>query len=477
MSDLRPLGSERLQGDEKIRRILEIARYKEVPKQVVNEVSSVEYSKTLSDGVKYVIAKEKLGYIIKKSINEGVEEYIEPMKNRRYYNSYSQALKRLNLLAREVNYTQGVNEETTLFGEQKKFVLKTPKPPAPEPTYDEPSADLGMDAGLEAQTDLEMPAEPSMDAGTDTGSDLDFDLGMDAGTEETPDMGMEAPSDEEGTDFKTIQKITGKLSQKLRELDSTQGLDSSNMKYVINSILSAMDLEKFKEEDKDEVIERLEGEIDYGLEDTSVDVTADEDGGGMDMELGMDSTEETTEPELGEGIARYYGNKDFGWFDEKGQQYKDDLDYMDYDYEDERDFDFETLGKFAPHLMDKESVRLGDPSIKNLRLRYKNRSKEEKSDLDRIMDSIFAESKVEKTINKYLSESVIKETKIKNEKKKQLMIESVNKMATTYEQEVASKKIIKEFKEVELIGRTNKKNIVVKINGEEFKINQKGFLE
>jgi hypothetical protein len=414
MSDLRPLGSERLQGDEKIRRILEIARYKEVPKQVVNEVSSVEYSKTLSDGVKYVIAKEKLGYIIKKSINEGVEEYIEPMKNRRYYNSYSQALKRLNLLAREVNYTQGVNEETNLFGEQKKFVLKTPKS-APEPTYDEPSADLGMDAGLEAQTDLEMPAEPSMDAGSDTGSELDFDLGMDAGTEETPDMGMETPSGEEGTDFKTIQKITGKLSQKIRELDSAQGLDSSNMKYVINSILSAMDLEKFKDEDKDEVIERLEGEIDYGMEDTSVDVTADEDGGGMDMELDMEmGTEETPEsPEKTEEL------------DEGG-------DYM----------------------MEKP-----------------------KSDLDKIMDSIFAESKVEKTINKYLSESVIQETKIKNEKKKQLMIESVNKMATTYEQEVASKKIIKEFKEVELIGRTNKKNIVVKINGEEFKINQKGFLE
>lgn len=474
MSDLRPLGSERLQGDEKIRRILEIARYKEVPKQIVNEVTSVEYSKTLSDGVKYVIAKEKLGYIIKKSINEGVEEYIEPMKNRRYYNSYSQALKRLNLLAREVNYTQGVNEETSLFGEQKKFVLKTPKPSTPEPTYDEPSADLGMDAGLEAQTDLEMSAEPSMDAGTDTGSELDFDMGMDAGGEETPDLGMETPSGEGETDFKTIQKITGKLSQKLRELDSTQGLDSSNMKYVINSILSAMDLEKFKEEDKEEVIERLEGEIDYGLDDTSVDVTADTEGG-EDVDIDIDSTEETTEPELGEGIARYYGNDEFGWHGSGGEMYGPDD--MDFDYEDERDFDFETLGKFAPHLMDKESVRLGDPSIKNLRLRYKNRPKEEKSDLDRIMDSIFAESKVEKTINKYLNESVIKETKIKNENKKKLMIESVNKMATTYEQEVASKRIIKEFKEVELIGRTNKKNIVVKINGEEFKINQKGLLE
>ena len=474
MSDLRPLGSERLQGDEKIRRILEIARYKEVPKQVVNEVSSVEYSKTLSDGVKYVIAKEKLGYIIKKSINEGVEEYIEPMKNRRYYNSYSQALKRLNLLAREVNYTQGVNEETSLFGEQKKFVLKTPKPSTPEPTYDEPSADLGMDAGLEAQTDLEMSAEPSMDAGTDTGSELDFDMGMDAGGEETPDMGMETPSGEGETDFKTIQKITGKLSQKLRELDSTQGLDSSNMKYVINSILSAMDLEKFKEEDKEEVIERLEGEIDYGLDDTSVDVTADTEGG-EDVDIDIDSTEETTEPELGEGIARYYGNDEFGWHGSGGEMYGPDD--MDFDYEDEKDFNFKTLYKFAPHLMDKESVRLGDPSIKNLRLRYKNRPKEEKSDLDRIMDSIFAESKVEKTINKYLNESVIKETKIKNENKKKLMIESVNKMATTYEQEVASKRIIKEFKEVELIGRTNKKNIVVKINGEEFKINQKGLLE
>jgi hypothetical protein len=287
-------------------------------------------------------------------------------------------------------------------------------------------------------------------------------------------MGMETPSGEGETDFKTIQKITGKLSQKLRELDSTQGLDSSNMKYVINSILSAMDLEKFKEEDKEEVIERLEGEIDYGLDDTSVDVTADTEGG-EDVNIDIDSTEETTEPELGEGIARYYGNNEFGWHGAGGEMYGPDD--MDFDYEDERDFDFETLGKFAPHLMDKESARLGDPSIKNLRLRYKNRPKEEKSDLDRIMDSIFAESKVEKTINKYLNESVIKETKIKNENKKKLMIESVNKMATTYEQEVASKRIIKEFKEVELIGRTNKKNIVVKINGEEFKINQKGLLE
>ena len=93
------------------------------------------------------------------------------------------------------------------------------------------------------------------------------------------------------------------------------------------------------------------------------------------------------------------------------------------------------------------------------------------------MDSIFAESKVEKTINKYLSESVIKETEEKIKTKKTKMTESIGKMATTYEQELTSKKIIKEFKDVELVGRTNKKNIIFNIAGEEFKVNQKGFLE
>ena len=247
MSDLKPLGSERLQGDEKIRRILEIARYKEVPKQVVNELSSVEYSKTLSDGVKYVIAKEKLGYIIKKSINEGVEEYIEPMKNRKYYNSYSQALKRLNLLAREVNYTQGVNEGIDLFNEQKRYTLKTPKPATPEPTYDEPSADLSPTDGLDAEMNLDMDMGMGSEPSDEPMGDLDLGLG-DEPTDESPDLGVEPSAGEDAVDFKTIQKITGKLSQKLREFDSQQGLDSANIKYVINSILSAIDMEKLKEE-------------------------------------------------------------------------------------------------------------------------------------------------------------------------------------------------------------------------------------
>ena len=37
MADLRPLGSERLEGIDKLKRIMEIARYNEVPKNEINE--------------------------------------------------------------------------------------------------------------------------------------------------------------------------------------------------------------------------------------------------------------------------------------------------------------------------------------------------------------------------------------------------------------------------------------------------------
>ncbi len=103
MADLKPIGSEKLQGQEKLARIMEIARYKEITPNNINETSRSEYQINLVDGNRYEIVKEKLGYIIKKTISESQTEYIEPMKNRKYYQSYSQALKRLNLLTKEVN--------------------------------------------------------------------------------------------------------------------------------------------------------------------------------------------------------------------------------------------------------------------------------------------------------------------------------------------------------------------------------------
>jgi len=92
MGDLKALGSEKLQGMDKIRRIMEIARYNEAPKQEINELSTTNYTITLADGLTYGIVKEKSGYIIKSGLNESVLEYTESMRHRKYYRSYSEAL-------------------------------------------------------------------------------------------------------------------------------------------------------------------------------------------------------------------------------------------------------------------------------------------------------------------------------------------------------------------------------------------------
>jgi len=119
MADLKPIGSEKLTGQDKIKRIMEIARFKENIPNTLNETSRSEYGINLADGMSYEIVKERQGYIIKKVVTEGTTEYIEPMKNRKYYSSYSQALKRLNLFAGELNRLNENEEGTSLFGEQK----------------------------------------------------------------------------------------------------------------------------------------------------------------------------------------------------------------------------------------------------------------------------------------------------------------------------------------------------------------------
>ena len=122
MGNLRPIGSEKLQGMDKINRIIEISRYNENRPNPINEDKSVEYTKTLADGKTYRIDKEKNGYVIKKTISESTSEfdYVEPMKNRKYYSSYSQALKRLNLIVKEVNNNTGYSKGMSLFNEDEK---------------------------------------------------------------------------------------------------------------------------------------------------------------------------------------------------------------------------------------------------------------------------------------------------------------------------------------------------------------------
>ena len=297
MADLKPIGSEKLQGAEKIARIMEIARYGEAPKQEINVNETTDYTRVLADGNVYGIVKERNGYIVKKGIDESTLDYIDPMRNRKYHSSYSQALKKLNLIAGELNRVNENEQGTELFGEQKKFVLKTPTSSAPAPAPVAPAPAPEMPA-----PSPEMPAPSPM--GDDTmpepmGDDMmPDDMETDEPSMDEP-MGDPMGGEDEGpVTLKQVQKLTGKLGQKLRAYASEQEMTSEDVKYVLNSILSAVDLNLLDETDKEDILSRFEGEEDgeegssydeIGMEPTEPD-TSDLDMGG----------EITAEPEVGE---------------------------------------------------------------------------------------------------------------------------------------------------------------------------------
>lgn len=398
MGDLKPIGSEKLQGEEKLRRIMEIARFGEVERSTSNVNETVDYTRQLADGKYYSIIHEKNGYIIKTGLNESEMDYDERIENRRYHSSYSKALKKLNLMAKELNTLHENEEGLDLFGEQdKKFVLKTPKPEveAPAAPAPEPEMDLDLDMGSE---------------GGEEELDLDMDLGMDdEGGEEELDMDMEldseAPADDEEVSIKVIQKLTGKLGQKLRTIDAQDGLSSEDIKYVLNSIISAVKLESLTEEDKEDILANFEeDEIDYGVDDEAdLDVDA-----GEELDLDMD---------------------------------------LDMDMEEPME----------------ESAEVGE----------------------KVMDEIFAESKIDKVLSKYFVVSDEEKTLTESKNIKNFLVEKIQKvtvrkemksMCETVEQELTADFLLKENKTIKFLGKTNKGNLVFENDGQQIKVSQKGEL-
>ena len=65
MADLKAIGSEKLTGQDKINRIMEIATYGETTKNVATHISTNHFTKKASNGVTYSIIKEKDGYYVK----------------------------------------------------------------------------------------------------------------------------------------------------------------------------------------------------------------------------------------------------------------------------------------------------------------------------------------------------------------------------------------------------------------------------
>jgi hypothetical protein len=296
MADLKPLGSEKLEGQEKINRILELANYGSKPTTLSeNKNSKADYSIQMADGKYYGIVKEKLGYVVKAGISESELEYSEPMQNRKHYKSFSQAMKKVNLIAGELNRLNENVEGVNIIGEQKKFVLKTPAPKVDvDINVDEPSLEPEEDLDMDVDMDVDMDSNSEEEIADD-----ELDLGLDLDDSEDEEVvDVEVEDEEEEDSFKTIQKLTGKLGQKLRTYDKNQGLSSEDIKYVLNSIISAVELDRLSEEDKEDILSNFEED---DMEDEiDVDIESSDDELDMDLDLDLDMEEPILDDELSE---------------------------------------------------------------------------------------------------------------------------------------------------------------------------------
>jgi len=231
MAEFKPLGSEKLNSDDKLKRILELTYFNNNKK---NSTSKADLVKESTNGGVYGIVKEKDGYYVKRGLNESSLDYIGGMfmKNKNKFSSYSDAFKRLEFI-------KGQEE----LQEATKYVLKQNKPqqeaPMPEPQMD-------------------LPPAPAPDASGETPAPSpEGEAPMDAPTDAPPAEGGE-DAGKRSSYMAEAQKYAGKLGQELRDLHDR--MESDDIKYILNMIISAVDLDKLSDEDVEDIAKKFERE-------------------------------------------------------------------------------------------------------------------------------------------------------------------------------------------------------------------------
>ena len=296
----------KLSGKAQINRMLKLAGVSEPTKQVNESTEgtsrgNVVYTKTAPNGTTFAIIKENKTYFVKTSdtpnaINESQFDYIGGLRSKmtEAHSSYSVALKRLNLKLADISEAMGVKDGVELLSEDKKYVLRQPKPAT------EPEMDLGGD-----------------DDFGDLGDDSDLDFGDDEGFDEEP-MDDEESFDEEPMDddeedpVKSIEKLTGTLAQEIR--DAEDELSDKKEKYIINSIIAALDLTDMSADDIDDIIAKIkdnaEGE-DSDKSDTTDDEFADMSDDSEDLEGEDEFADLESDLEEMTGIVDFDGVADY----------------------------------------------------------------------------------------------------------------------------------------------------------------------
>jgi len=278
-------------------------------------------------------------------------------KNDYRYNSYSEALKQMNLMMSSLNEIHDSRDGINLF-EEKRYVINAqkqevvppaqseptpprpkpaiPKPPMTEPPVNKPptkpthlpassfnkpgSSNRPTPPVGNAPTTPDVPVGAPTMGGPEGGMDFDAevssierDLG---GGEETPE--------------KEIQSLTGKLGQALRQGEESNLVDTELTKYVVNSVFSALNLGELTDEDKLDIIKKVKnagtGEEEFGSpdmpdmggmspeeeEDTEMEIDGLKTGMDDELDIDMDDFEDEMVEDMLYGDGEESGDQDDG---------------------------------------------------------------------------------------------------------------------------------------------------------------------
>ena len=314
----RNINPKTLKGQDKLNRMLDLMG----KMNTLNEsksYSELELVKKGPNGIVYGIVRENHDYFIKTSNKTSGKflaedfSYVGGLQNKydERYNSYAESIKHLNMKFDMLNESYGIDSNTNIFesdgvafggGTGFGFVMEEDDEDDEDDEKNEEKKEIisDADADLEEQKKVlkvdtpkaEEPVEDEVDV--DMGGDIadvEFDEETEEGGDEFGDEGMEDEEGDEDGDTKKIQKYTGKIGQMLRDMGEA---DLDLEKYVINSIISAMHLDEMDEEDKEDIIEKIES----GDEEEGDDF--DMEGGDEEVDVDLDA-EETTEETPEEG--------------------------------------------------------------------------------------------------------------------------------------------------------------------------------
>jgi len=322
-----------LKGQDKINRITDLMSRMTTLNESTS-LSEIDFIKKGPNGIVYGIIRENHNYFIKTTektsgtlVSEDFE-YSGGIKNKydERYHSYAEALKHLNMKFDMLNESYGIETGTNLFESDgvptgnasgmasgvagMGFVMEEDDEEGEveeEVKEGDPQIIADDEGPIDEKTVIKVdaPAPPPVESPVEDEVEADpfaDEEGMEG--EEDPFADEEGMEGEEGMEededetTKKIQKYTGKVGQLLRDKDEP---DPELDKYVINSIVSAIDWEEIPDEDVEDIIAKIEGEDDEDGEGDEFATGDDEEVVDLDAEEGGD--EDPFADEGGEELA------------------------------------------------------------------------------------------------------------------------------------------------------------------------------